>query len=180
MENKQYGLYLQVLDNSNVLRSDYSIVDDNVAVLQKNVNDIEYSKQMQYDITFLKIAQLLSQNSYASRRKVGCVITKNNSIISDGYNGTPVNYHTNECEDENGETKWEVLHAEANAITKLAKSTQSSEGATLYITFSPCKQCSKLVLQSGITRVVFIDEHSDTSGLELLARAGVEICRYFL
>lgn len=172
MKNKQNEQHLQIFE--------YLLNDEDVLIPRERVIDIEYSKQMQYDISFLKIAQIFSQNSYANRRKVGCVITKNNSIISDGYNGTPLNYYTNKCEDESGETKWEVLHAEANAITKLAKSTQSSEGATLYITFSPCKQCSKLILQSGITRVVFIDEHSDKSGLELMARAGVEICRYVI
>jgi len=160
-------------------RCDYGIVHGRMPVANVSIKSPEQEKQMRFDISYLRMAQVWGENSHAVRRKVGALIVKGGSIISDGYNGMPSGFD-NECEGGDGETKWEVLHAEANAITKLAKSTQSSEGATLYITFSPCKQCSKLVLQSGITRVVFIDEHSDTSGLELLARAGVEICRYFL
>lgn len=112
--------------------------------------------------------------SHCERKQVGALIVKDRMIISDGYNGTPTGFE-NCCEDEEGLTKWEVLHAEANAILKVASSTQSCKGATLYITLSPCKQCSKLIHQSGITRVVYATQYRDTSGLEFLEKAGVEI-----
>ena len=113
--------------------------------------------------------------SYCKRRKVGALIVKDNMIISDGYNGTPTGFE-NVCEDDEGYTKWYVLHAEANAIAKVSSSTQSSNGATLYITLSPCKECSKLIFQSGIKRVVYNKKYKDTSGLEFLEKAGVETC----
>lgn len=113
--------------------------------------------------------------SYCKRRQVGALIVKNKMIISDGYNGTPTGFE-NICEDDENYTKWYVLHAEANAIMKVSASTQSSEGATLYITLSPCRECSKLIFQSGIKRVVYHKEYKDTSGLEFLKKGGIEIC----
>lgn len=112
--------------------------------------------------------------SYCERRKVGALIVKNRMIISDGYNGTPVGFE-NICEDDDGYTKWYVLHAEANAILKVASSTQSCIGATLYITLSPCKECSKLIHQAGITRVVYLEKYKDISGIEFLKKAGVGV-----
>jgi len=112
--------------------------------------------------------------SYCERRQVGAIVVKDRMIISDGYNGTPTGFE-NFCEDDEGYTKWYVLHAEANAISKLAASTQSCVGATLYITMSPCKECSKLIHQSGITRVVYQEAYKDGSGLEFLERAGVSL-----
>ena len=112
--------------------------------------------------------------SYCERRKVGALIVKGRMIISDGYNGTPTGME-NICEDEENYTKWYVLHAEANAIMKVASSTQSCSGATLYVTLSPCKDCSKLIYQAGIVRVVYIDQYKDTTGIDFLKDAGVEV-----
>ncbi len=112
--------------------------------------------------------------SHCDRKKVGAIIVKNGMIISDGFNGTPTGFDNN-CEDEEGYTKWYVLHAEANAILKVAKSTNSCEGATLYLTLSPCKDCAKLIHQSGIKRLVYIKEYKDSSGLKFLKKAGVEL-----
>ena len=112
--------------------------------------------------------------SHCKRKQVGALIVKGRTIISDGYNGTPTGFE-NECEDEENQTKWYVLHAEANAILKVASSTQSCEGATLYITLSPCRECSKLVHQAGIRRVVYLNSYKDDSGLQFLAKAGVEL-----
>lgn len=112
--------------------------------------------------------------SHCDRKKVGAIIVKNGMIISDGFNGTPTGFD-NHCEDEDGYTKWYVLHAEANAILKVAKSTNSCEGATLYLTLSPCKECAKLIHQSGIKRLVYIKEYKDSSGLKFLKKAGVEL-----
>lgn len=120
------------------------------------------------------MAQEWAKLSYCQRKKVGALIVKDRMIISDGYNGTPSGFE-NECEDESGNTHWYVLHAEANAILKLAKSTQSAEGATLYLTLSPCRECSKLVLQAGIRRLVYIDDYSDRSGIAFLKDRGVEV-----
>ncbi len=131
-------------------------------------------KQHILDHRYLEMAQIWAQNSYCERRKVGALIVKNKMIISDGYNGTPVGFE-NVCEDEAGVTKSYVLHAEANAITKVAKSNNSSEGATLYVTASPCMECSKLIIQSGIRRVVFSEKYRTTEGLDLLQRANIEI-----
>lgn len=136
-------------------------------------NHIE-SKREKYDKAYLRIAKEWGQLSYCHRRKVGAIIVKNKMIISDGYNGTPSGFE-NCCEDEEGVTKWYVLHAEANAISKVAKSTQSCENGTLYITMSPCKDCSKLIHQSGITRVVYEQGYKDQSGIDFLKRAGVEV-----
>jgi dCMP deaminase len=131
-------------------------------------------KQNRYDLAYMGMAKEWSKLSYCKRRQVGAIIVKENMIISDGYNGTPSGFE-NHCEDEEGYTKWHVLHAEANAILKVAKSTQSCKDATLYITLSPCRECSKLIHQAGITRVVFQTAYSDTSGLEFLDKANVEL-----
>ena len=131
-------------------------------------------KQNKYDKAYLKMAQTLGQLSYCERKKVGALIVKDRMIISDGYNGTPSGFE-NVCEYEDHYTKWYVLHAEANAILKVASSTQSCKGATLYITLSPCKECSKLIHQSGIVRVVYSKAYKDSSGLEFLKKAGVEL-----
>ncbi|MDZ7612573.1 MAG: dCMP deaminase family protein [Flavobacteriaceae bacterium] len=131
-------------------------------------------KQKRYDLAYMGMAKEWSKLSYCKRRQVGAIIVKENMIISDGYNGTPSGFE-NHCEDEEGYTKWHVLHAEANAILKVAKSTQSCKDATLYITLSPCRECSKLIHQAGITRVVFQTAYSDTSGLEFLDKANVEL-----
>lgn len=120
------------------------------------------------------MAQEWGQLSYCHRKKVGAIIVKDRMIISDGYNGTPTGFE-NDCEDEEGYTKWYVLHAEANAISKVASSTQSCEGSTLYITLSPCRECSKLIHQSGIKRVVYQKVYKDDSGLQFLHRAGVKL-----
>lgn len=127
-----------------------------------------------YDRAYLRIAKEWGNLSYCERKKVGAIIVKDRMIISDGYNGTPSGFE-NCCEDEAGWTKWYVLHAEANAILKVARSTQSCEGATLYITLSPCKECSKLIHQSGIKRVVYQNNYKDNSGIDFLIRAGVEV-----
>jgi dCMP deaminase len=132
------------------------------------------NKQQKYDIAYLRMAAEWAKLSYCERKKVGSLIVKDNAIISDGYNGTPSGY-LNKCEDENGDTQWFVLHAEANAILKVAKSTQSAHGATLYITLSPCKECSKLIIQSGIKRVVYRDKYKDTSGVDFLEEYGIEV-----
>jgi dCMP deaminase len=131
-------------------------------------------KQLKYDIAYLKMAHEWGKLSHCIRKQVGALIVKDRMIISDGFNGTPTGFD-NCCEDENGETKWEVLHAEANAILKVAASTQSCKNATLYITLSPCTQCSKLIHQAGIKRVVYAKAYRDASGLEFLEKAGVEI-----
>jgi dCMP deaminase len=127
-----------------------------------------------FDHSYLEMAEVWAQNSYCKRRKVGALLVKDRTIISDGYNGTPSGFE-NICEDENGVTKPYVLHAEANAITKVAKSGNSSEGATLYVTASPCAECAKLIIQSGITRVVYRDAYRLTDGIDLLKRAGVTV-----
>ena len=126
-----------------------------------------------FDERYLEMAQVWAKNSYCKRRQVGALIVKDRMIISDGYNGTPSGFE-NVCEDENGITKPYVLHAEANAISKVAKSGNSSEGATLYVTASPCMECAKLIIQAGIKRVVYMDEYRLLDGIELLSRAGIE------
>ncbi|MDC0389211.1 MAG: dCMP deaminase family protein [Flavobacteriaceae bacterium] len=132
------------------------------------------NKQKKYDIAYIKMALEWAKLSYCKRRQVGALIVKDRMIISDGYNGTPTGFE-NICEDDENYTKWYVLHAEANAIMKVAASTQSSQGATLYITLSPCKECSKLIFQSGIKRVVYYKAYKDLSGVEFLKKAGIEI-----
>ena len=127
-----------------------------------------------FDEKYIQMAEIWAENSYCKRRKVGALLVKDRMIISDGYNGTPSGFE-NVCEDESGVTKPYVLHAEANAISKVAKSGNSSEGATLYVTASPCIECSKLIIQAGIRRVVYKDEYRLTDGVDLLRRAGIEI-----
>tara|TARA_B100000963_G_scaffold41535_1_gene30879 strand:- start:133 stop:552 length:420 start_codon:yes stop_codon:yes gene_type:complete len=131
-------------------------------------------KTKKYDIAYLKMAETWGKLSYCKRRQVGAIIVKNRMIISDGYNGTPTGFE-NVCEDEENYTKWYVLHAEANAILKVASSTQSCDGATLYVTLSPCRECSKLIHQSGISRVVYSEAYKDLSGVEFLEKAGVTV-----
>ncbi|MFS4466416.1 deoxycytidylate deaminase [Maribacter sp. 2210JD10-5] len=132
------------------------------------------TKQKKYDKAYLRMAQEWGKLSYCERKQVGAIIVKDRMIISDGYNGTPTGFE-NVCEDEAGDTKWYVLHAEANAILKVAASTQSCQNATLYITLSPCRECSKLIHQSGIKRVVYQKAYKDDSGLKFLEQAGVEL-----
>ncbi len=131
-------------------------------------------KDRKFDKSYIKMAHVWADNSYCERRKVGALIVKDRMIISDGYNGTPSGFE-NICEDTDGATKAYVLHAEANAITKVATSNNSSKGATLYITDSPCMECAKLIIQSGIIRVVYSREYRITDGIDLLARAGIEL-----
>ena len=133
-------------------------------------------KPNKFDIAYLKMATEWAKLSYCKRKKVGAIIVKDRTIISDGYNGTPSGFD-NCCEDENGDTHWYVLHAEANAILKLASSTQSAKGATLYITLSPCKECSKLIVQSGITKVYYINEYKDLEGVRLMKDNSIEVQR---
>ena len=137
-----------------------------------SMNDI--NKQTRYDKAYLRLAQTWAELSHCNRKKVGAIIVKDGMIISDGYNGTPAGFD-NCCETESGETQWFVLHAEANAILKVAKSTNNCIDATLYLTLSPCKDCSKLVLQAGIKRVVFITDYKDTTGVDFLRSAGLEV-----
>jgi dCMP deaminase len=131
-------------------------------------------KQQLLDQRYLKMADIWAQNSYCNRRKVGALLVKDKMIISDGYNGTPSGFE-NECEDEDNKTKSYVLHAEANAITKVAKSGNSSLGATLYVTSSPCLECSKLIIQAGISRVVFTENYRLEDGINLLKRANIDV-----
>lgn len=141
------------------------------------MNNCSSEKQKQFDKHYLEMAQIWAKNSYCKRRQVGALIVKEKMIISDGFNGTPSGFE-NECEDENNITKPYVLHAEANAITKVAKSGNNSKNATLYITTSPCIECAKLIIQSGIRRVVYSNEYHKKEGLELLKRANIEIVNF--
>jgi dCMP deaminase len=136
-------------------------------------------KQAIFDRRYIEMAQIWAKNSYCKRRKVGALIVKDKMIISDGYNGTPSGFE-NVCEDENNTTKPYVLHAEANAITKVAKSNNSSENATLYVTTSPCLECAKLIIQSGIKRVVYTDRKESNDGIPLLERANIEVVQISL
>ena len=131
-------------------------------------------KQLKYDQAYMRMAFEWAKLSYCDRKQVGAIIVKDRMIISDGFNGTPTGFE-NSCEDREGNTKWYVLHAEANAILKVANSTQSCKDSTLYITLSPCKECSKLIHQSGIKRVVYANAYKDETGLEFLEKAGVEL-----
>lgn len=135
---------------------------------------MEKLKRSKYDKAYLRIAREWGQLSYCKRKQVGAIIVKDRMIISDGYNGTPSGFE-NCCEDEVGSTKWYVLHAEANAILKVARSTQSCQDATLYITMSPCRDCSKLIHQAGIKRVVYCEDYKDAEGISFLVKAGVEV-----
>ena len=134
---------------------------------------VSKEKQRKLDLRYLKMARIWAQNSYCQRRQVGALVVKDGMIINDGYNGTPSGFE-NICEDENNVTKPYVLHAEANAITKLARSNNNSEGATIYITASPCIECAKLIIQAGIKRVVYGEQYRLTDGVDLLKRAGIE------
>ncbi len=136
----------------------------------------QLDKQIVLDKRYLRMARIWAENSYCIRRKVGAILVKDQMIISDGYNGTPAGFE-NVCEDESGSTKAYVLHAEANAITKVARSSNSSDGSTLYVTASPCVECSKLIIQAGIKRVVYNEAYRIADGLDLLARAGV-VCEH--
>ena len=138
------------------------------------IRNNKMDKQLQFDLSYLQMAGIWAKNSYSKRLQVGALLVKDRMIISDGYNGTPSGFE-NVCEDENGVTKPYVLHAEANAITKVAKSNNSSAGATLYITASPCMECAKLIIQSGITRVVYRDAYRLDDGIKLLQRAGITV-----
>lgn len=141
-----------------------------------NFNEI--AKKKRYDKKYLEIAEKIAELSHAKKKKVGSIIVKDSIIISDGYNGTPTNFE-NTCEDLEGNTKWYTLHSEANAITKLARrGGVSAEGATLYITLSPCKECSKLILQSGIKNVIYLEEYKDKSGIDFLKNANINICKF--
>ena len=136
------------------------------------------TKQEQFGRSYLEMARVWAKNSYCTRRKVGALLVKDRMTISDGFNGTPAGFE-NICEDPStGKTKPYVLHAEANAITKVAKSGNNSDGATLYVTDAPCMECSKLIIQAGIKRVVYMIEYSVKDGIELLRRAGIEVCKY--
>ena len=135
------------------------------------------NKTTRYDAAYLRLAESWAKLSHCARKQVGAIIVKDEMIISDGYNGSPAGFD-NCCEDTDGNTHWYVLHAEANAILKVAKSTNNCKGATLYLTLSPCKDCSKLVLQAGINRVVFMDMYKDTEGIDFLANAGVEVVHF--
>ena len=135
---------------------------------------MDKEKMLKYDKAYLRMALEWGKLSYCKRKQVGAIIVKDRMIISDGYNGTPTGFE-NCCEDDDNNTKWYVLHAEANAILKVARSTPSCEGATLYITLSPCKDCSKLIHQSGIKRVVYLNSYKDDSGVQFLIKAGVQV-----
>lgn len=135
------------------------------------------SKQEKYDRAYLRMALEWAKLSHCKRKQVGAIIVKNKMIISDGYNGTPSGLN-NCCENENGQTKWFVLHAEANAILKIARSTHNCSGGTLYLTMSPCKDCSKLIHQAGIKRLVYIKRYSDIAGLDFLKEAGIEVVEF--
>jgi dCMP deaminase len=134
---------------------------------------MDSKKRKKYDTKYLEMAQIWSELSHAKRTKVGAILVKDNTIIADGYNGTPQGFE-NDCEDEQNTTKWYVLHAEANAILKVARSTQSSENSTLYVTLSPCKECAKLIVQAGIKRVLYTSEYRDTTGVEFLQKTGID------
>lgn len=134
----------------------------------------EELKQLRYDLAYLRMAKEWAKLSHCTRKQVGALLVKNGVIISDGYNGTPSGF-PNTCENDAGETHWYVLHAEANAILKVAKSTNNAQGSTLYITLSPCKDCCKLILQSGITRMVYLDAYKDTTAIDFLKNSGIEV-----
>ena len=142
--------------------------------MEKTPTEADIKKQKLLDQRYLDMAGIWAQNSYCKRRQVGALLVKNKMIISDGYNGTPSGFE-NQCEDENNTTKPYVLHAEANAITKVARSNNSSDGATLYVTSSPCIECAKLIIQAGIIRVVFSENYRVEDGINLLKRAGIEV-----
>ena len=143
-------------------------------VKQMKKPELMNEKQKLLDTRYMRMARIWAENSYCQRRQVGALLVKNKMIISDGYNGTPAGFENN-CEDENDNSKPYVLHAEANAITKVARSHNSSDGATLYVTASPCMECAKLIIQAGIKRVVYGEHYRIMDGIELLQRAGIEV-----
>lgn len=149
-------------------------MSNNNAYKEITLENCPDEKQFKLDLVYLKMAKIWATNSKSKRSQVGCLVVKNKAIISDGYNGTPTGF-PNECEDENGDTLAYVLHAEANAITKLAKSTVNSNDSTMYVTLSPCYDCAKLIIQSGIKRMVFSEFYRKTESLDLLNQAGIEI-----
>lgn len=134
------------------------------------------NKDLKYHLTYLKMATEWSSLSCCNRKKVGALIVKDGTIISDGFNGTPKGF-SNDCEDANGDTYWYVLHAEANAMLKVARSTQSTDGSTLYVTYSPCKDCSKMIIQAGIKLVIYKEEYRDLSGIRILREAGINVIK---
>lgn len=144
--------------------------------MSEESNKLKNPSLSKFDDKYMKMARIWSENSYCVRRKVGALLVKDRMIISDGYNGTPSGFE-NICEDENDKTKAYVLHAEANAITKVSQSNNSSLGSTLYVTASPCVECAKLIIQAGIVRVVFADAYRTLDGIELLERAGIEVLK---
>ena len=156
---------MEIPDNQN---------DNSKVHISQRINIMQDQKQYNLDCRYVRMARIWAENSYCQRRQVGALVVKDKAIISDGYNGTPAGFE-NVCEDENNVTKPYVLHAEANAITKLARSHNSSDGATLYITASPCIECAKLIIQSGIRRVVYSEKYRLEDGLNLLKRAGIEV-----
>lgn len=147
---------------------------DYICRMQESKDLKNTAKQDRYDRAYLRLANEWSKLSHCKRKQVGALIVKDATIIADGYNGTPTGFE-NGCEDAEGNTKWYVLHAEANAILKVARTTNNANGATLYLTHSPCKDCSKLVLQAGIKRLVYIEAYKDKTGLEFLEKAGLDI-----
>lgn len=147
---------------------------DSACYLVLSLQPMTAEKQLRYDIAYMKMAVEWAALSHCTRKKVGALLVKDGMIISDGYNGTPSGF-SNECEDQHGDTHWYVLHAEANAILKVARSANNAKDCTLYITMSPCKECSKLILQSGIKRIVFHKSYKDTTGLDFLKMAQIEI-----
>lgn len=164
-------MLLILLTSFKIVYSPYVLNKINfVAIAMHNMD----KKQLKYDKAYLKMAREWGDLSHCARKKVGALIVKEGMIISDGFNGTPSGFE-NPCEDDEGLTKWYVLHAEANAILKVSKSTNNSKGATLYVTLSPCRECSKLILQSGIERVVYMQDYKDTSGIDFLMEAGIEV-----
>ena len=162
------------MENNKRNRSDNDLL--NLEKEKKEENKyLNEEKRNKYNRKYIEMAKCFSELSYAKRKKVGAVIVKDSTIISDGYNGTPTGFE-NECEDLEGNTKWYTLHAEANAIMKLCKiGGTSSSGSTLYLTLSPCRECAKLILQAGIISVKYLEEYRDTSGLEFLMRAGINV-----
>lgn len=146
----------------------------NLDITQNNMNNTLEEKQLLLDKRYIRMAKIWAENSYCNRRKVGALIVKDKMIISDGYNGTPSGFE-NICEDDNGLTKPYVLHAEANAITKIARSNNSSDGATMYVTTSPCIECAKLIIQAGIKRVIYSEKYRLEDGIDLLKRANIEV-----
>ncbi|MFT3884626.1 MAG: dCMP deaminase family protein [Flavobacteriales bacterium] len=147
-----------------------------MSITKDSLTHADPRKQERYDRAYMRMATEWAALSHCIRKKVGALIVKEGMIVSDGYNGTPTGF-PNDCEDQNGLTHWYVLHAEANAIMKVARSTNDARGATLYLTHSPCKECSKLILQAGIRRLVYLDTYKDTSGLLLLEKGGVLVQR---